>query len=209
MYTKEHFSIPLDAMVDFVRHKSFGVLATHLGDEVFTSPLPLDLRGEAPDGLFVAAHIARANGMLAAFEDRPHATITVLGPDTFVPAEWFGTRSRIPTWFYCAVEISGRLEPSDPELTRADVLVMMDRLQKRAVEGSTWTLDEIPDHLSSEYLKYIAGFRINDPTLTSCFRLNQGKDHREDLVAALAASSDPACRALAPLVERPPTLQPA
>jgi transcriptional regulator len=209
MYTKEQFSLPLEAMVAFVRRKSFGVLATHLGDEVFTSPLPLDLRGEAPDGLFVAAHIARANGMLAAFEHRPRATITVLGPDSFVPAEWFGTRSRIPTWLYCAVEISGRLEPSDPELTRQDVLVMMDRLQKRAVDGSTWTLDEIPDHLSSEYLTHIAGFRINDLTMKSCFRLNQRKDHSESLAEALAASSDPACRELAPLVAQPPTLQPA
>lgn len=209
MYTKEHFSVPLDAMVAFVRHKSFGLMATHLDDDVFTSPLPLDLRGAAPDGLFVAAHIARANDMLAAFEHRPRATITVMGPDTFVPAEWFGTRSRIPTWLYCSVEISGRLEPSDHDLTKQDVLVMMDRLQKRAVDDSTWTLDEIDSQLSEGFLKMIAGFRLYDLTFKSCFRLNQRKDHSEDLVAALAASPDPACRALAPLVEQPPTFQPA
>jgi transcriptional regulator len=207
MYTREHFSLPLEAMAAFVRRKSFGILATTLDGQVFTSPLPLDLRGEEPDGLFVAAHIARANDMLAAFEHRPHATITVMGPDSFIPAEWFGTRSRIPTWLYCAVELSGRLEPSDPDLTRQDVLVMMDRLQKRSVEGSTWTLDEIPAHLSDGYLQNIAGFRIHELTLKSCFRLNQNKDHGQSLAAVLAEHPDPACRELAPLVTQPPTLR--
>ena len=200
MYTRDHFSLPLDEMCVFVREKSFGVLSTYLEGEVFTSPLPIDLRGDADTGLFVAGHVARANGMWQAFEAQAPATITVLGPDTYVPAEWFATRSRIPTWLYCAVEISGRLEISDAIRTRADVEVLIDRLQRRTVEGSTWTLDEIPDHLSGEYLKHIVGFRLNDLRIRSCFRLNQGKSGMESLIEALATSAVPARQELAELV---------
>ncbi|MFD3534767.1 FMN-binding negative transcriptional regulator [Streptomyces sp. NPDC058664] len=205
MYTKEQFSLPLSAMCDFVRAKSFGVLATYHAGEVFTSPLPIDLRETAEGELFVAGHVARANGMSAVFGTGAPATITVLGPDTYVPAEWFGTRDRIPTWLYCAVEISGRLELSDDVRKRADVEVLIDRLQKRAVDGSTWTLDEIPAHLSGEYLKHIVGFRLRDLRLTSCFRLNQGKGGTEDLATALRADDAGALRELAELVLAPPT----
>ncbi|MHC0429716.1 FMN-binding negative transcriptional regulator [Streptomyces sp. O3] len=208
MYTKEQFSLPLPAMRDFVRAKSFGVLATYHAGEVFSSPLPIDLR-ETEDGeLFVAGHVARANGMSAVFGTGAPATITVLGPDTYIPAEWFGTRSRIPTWLYCAVEISGRLELSDDARKRADVEVLIDRLQKSTVDGSTWTLDEIPAHLSGEYLKHIVGYRLRDLRLTSCFRLNQGKGGTENLADALRSGGDSARHALAELALTPPTAEP-
>ncbi|WP_225098610.1 FMN-binding negative transcriptional regulator [Streptomyces sp. CoH27] len=209
MYTREHFSLPLPAMADFVRAKSFGVLATHHAGTVYTSPLPVDLRGSVESGLFVAGHVARANAMTVAFEAGAPATITVLGADTYVPAEWFGTRSRIPTWLYCAVEISGRLELSDPARTRADVTDLIDRLQRETVEGSTWSLDEIPARLTEGYLKNIVGFRLYDLTLTSCFRLNQRKDSSDQLAGVLAASDDSARRELARLVLDPPTARTA
>ncbi|AXI78863.1 FMN-binding negative transcriptional regulator [Peterkaempfera bronchialis] len=208
MYTRDHFSLPLTAVYDFVRARSFGVLATYLAGTVYTSPLPVDLRGT--DGThtttpFVAGHVARANDLAAAFGAGAPATITVLGPDTYVPAEWFGTRSRIPTWLYCAVEISGRLELSDGDRTRADVEVLIDRLQRRTVEGSTWSLGEIPEHLTDGYLQNIVGFRLRDLRFTSCFRLNQGKGGMESLSAALDASDVAARQELAKLVLRPPT----
>ncbi|WP_282692721.1 FMN-binding negative transcriptional regulator [Streptomyces sp. CC208A] len=205
MYTKEQFSLPPSAVRDFVRARSFGVLATYHAGEVFTSPLPVDLRESADGELFVAGHVARANGMSAVFETGAPATITVLGPDTYIPAEWFGTRSRIPTWLYCAVEISGRLELSDDVRKRADVELLIDRLQKRTVEGSTWTLDEIPADLSGEYLKHIVGFRLRDLRLTSCFRLNQGKGGTENLATALRDADADALRELARMVLAPPT----
>lgn len=205
MYTREHFSVPFPVMCDFVREKSFGVLATHHAGEVFTSPLPLDLRGADDGDMFVAGHVARANEMAEAFAAGPPATVTVLGPDTFVPAEWFGTRSRIPTWLYCAVEISGRLELSDSARTREDVVVLIDRLQKGAVEGSTWTLGEIPEHLAEGYLKNIVGFRLRDLRFTSCFRLNQRKGGTESLAEALAEGDDTNRQQLTRLVLRPPT----
>ncbi|WP_405805367.1 FMN-binding negative transcriptional regulator [Streptomyces sp. NBC_00210] len=206
MYTRDHFSLPLPAMREFVQAKSFGVLATYHAGEVFTSPLPIDLRSTDEGELFVAGHVARANGMAAAFGTGAPATITVLGPDTYVPAEWFGTRSRIPTWLYCAVEISGSFELSDGAQTRADVELLIDRLQKRAVEGSTWTLDEIPANLSEGYLKNIVGFRLRDLRLKSCFRLNQRKGGMDTLAAALRADGDSAVRELAQLVLEPPTV---
>lgn len=209
MYTREHFSLPsVRAACEFVRERSFGVLATCHEGEVFTSPLPLDLRGDEETGLFVAGHVAKANDMAAVFAAGPPATITVLGQDTYVPAEWFGVRSRIPTWLYTSVEISGRLELSDPARTREDVVVLIDRLQRSTVEGSTWTLDEIPSNLSDGYLKNIVGFRLLEPRFKSCFRLNQRKGETESLASALAASDVAARRELAPLVLDPPTRRP-
>lgn len=208
MYTNDQFTLPtVDASADFVRRNPLGVLATSLDGRVVTSPLPMDLLGDAECGYVVAGHVARANEMWAAFESGPHATMTFLGPDTYVPAEWFGVRSRIPTWLYGAVEISGRLELSDAARTRADVEVFMDRLQRETVEGSTWSLDEIPAHLTSTYLTGIVGFRVLDLTFTSCFRLNQRKslEHRETLAASLEVSELSSRRELACMVRRPPT----
>ncbi len=207
MYTREHFSLKsLEDECAFVRESSFGVLATYHDGEVFTSPLPIDLRGGDGEELFVAGHVARANGMAEVFAAGPPATITVLGPDTYIPAEWFGVRSRIPTWLYCSVEVSGRLEFSDPDRTRADVLLLIDRLQRETVEGSTWTLDEIPPNLTDSLLKNIVGFRLHDVRFKSCFRLNQRKAHSESLAEVLAASEVAARRQLAPLVLDPPTI---
>jgi transcriptional regulator len=208
VYTKEQFSLPsIGEMRDFVRSRSFGVLATCHAGAVHTSPLPLDLRGDDDTGLFVAGHVARANDMSKVFVEGPPATITVLGPDTYIPAEWFGTRSRIPTWLYCAVEISGRLELSDAVRTREDVIVFIERLQKDTVEDSSWTLDEIRADLTEQYLKGIVGYRMYDLRFKSCFRLNQRKGESEHLAASLTATDVPACQHLAPMVLQPPTVR--
>lgn len=205
MYTKEHFSLSETEMHDFVRSRSFGVLAGHHEGEVLTSPLPLDLRTASDDSLFIAGHVARANDMTAAIEAGAPVSITFMGPDTYVPAEWFGTRDRIPTWFYCAVELRGQFLASGPELTRADVEALIERLQKNTVEGSTWTLDEMPPDLTEGYLKHIVGFRVHEPRFRSCFRLNQGKGGTGSLVEALEARGDTGSRELARLVLDPPT----
>ncbi|MEU5655191.1 FMN-binding negative transcriptional regulator [Streptomyces sp. NPDC047737] len=205
MYTRDHFSLPLPAMCEFVRAKSFGVLATSHEGRIHTSPLPVDLRESDEGELFVAGHVARANAMSGTFGAGGPATVTVLGPDTYVAAEWFGTRDRIPTWLYCAVEVSGRLELSDPAQTRADIEVLIDRLQRATVEGPPWTLDEIPAHLSEVYLKDIVGFRLRDLELTSCFRLNQRKGGTESLARALQDDGAGALRDLADMVLDPPT----
>ena len=99
MYTKKQFSLPdIESVRDFVEERSFGVLATHFEDKVFSSPVPFDLREDDQGQLFVAGHIARANKMLEAFVSGNVAAMTVVGHDTFVPAEWFGVSHRIPTW---------------------------------------------------------------------------------------------------------------
>jgi transcriptional regulator len=210
MYTREHFSLPsLEAECAFVRERSFGVLATADAGEVFTSPLPVDLRGgEGGEPLFVAGHVARANRMATTFAAGGPATITVLGPDTYVPAEWFGVRNRIPTWLYASVEVSGRVELSDPARTRADVELLIERLQRETVPGSTWTLAEMPQTLVETFLQNIVGFRLHDLRLTSCFRLNQRKAHSGHLAEALSAGDVAARHALARLVLDPPTIPP-
>lgn len=206
MYTRDPFSLPsLEAECAFVRSRSFGVLASCHDGEVFTSPLPIDLRGGAGKELFVAGHVAAANDMAAVFAERSRATVTVVGRNTYVPAEWFGVRSRIPTWLYCAVEVSGQLEPVDDEVKRADVERMITRLQHETVDGSTWTLDEIAPNLSASFLTHIVGFRMRELSMKSCFRLNQRQQHGEQLAAALTGAADQACHELAELVLHPPT----
>lgn len=208
MYTKQQFSLhSIELMRAFVESRSFGVLSTHFGTRIFSSPVPFDLCEDDDGKLFVTGHIARANEMLAAFVSGNVATMTVMGPDTFVPAEWFGVRHRIPTWLYCSVEISGRLEPSNYETMVKDVNVMIARLQQQAVPGSTWTLGEISPQLSGEYLKHIAGYRIYDLEINSCYRLNQGKDHSPVLIEHLRARNTEATNTLADLVADPPTIR--
>lgn len=204
MYTKPHFTVSeISDVIAFVKKKSFGVLATHLGGVIYTSPVPFDLRVDENKQLFIAGHIARANEMASAFSDNNAATITVVGSESYVPAEWFGVRSRIPTWVYCAVELSGSLTPVSYETMVSDVEDMIGRLQQQAVPGSTWTLREINTELSSQYLKHIVGYRINNLNITSCYRLNQGKGESKELAENLMGSSPD----LAALVLNPPTIK--
>lgn len=208
MYTKEQFSLPgIEQVRAFAESRSFGVLATRHEDTVFSSPVPFDLREDDRGRLFVAGHIARANEMIAAFVSGNVAKMTVMGPDTFVPAEWFGVRHRIPTWLYCSVEVSGRIEPSDYNTMVEDVNIMIARLQQQAVPGSTWTLDDIAPELSGQYLKHIAGYRLYDLEIKSCYRLNQGKDHSPSLIENLRARNSEAANILADLVANPPTIK--
>jgi transcriptional regulator len=207
MYTREHFSLPsVAAMREFVVSKSFGVIATHHAGRIFTSPLPLDVRQDE-SSLFVALHVARPNEMTQALLRGNPATITVLGPDAYVPAEWFGTRSRIPTWVYCAVEISGVIEPSEPRRTREDVEILIDRLQRSAVPGSSWSLAEMRPDLVEGYLQGIVGFRLYDLAFKSCFRLNQRKGGSDSLAAYLQATGLQSGQELARLVLDPPTIR--
>jgi transcriptional regulator len=140
----------------------------------------------APRGILF--HVARANRAFPAL-DNARAIASVLGPDSYVSADWYGSPDQVPTWNYVSVEAEGPLRPLD----EGELVALLDSLtqahEARLAPKPAWTRDKTASGRFEWMLKAIAGFELRIESLRGTRKLGQHKkpEEREGVADALAA----------------------
>jgi transcriptional regulator len=183
----------------------FACLVRAEGDGFEASHLPMLLDPEpAPLGTLIG-HLAKVNPMLAGGRDDVPALAVFAGPHGYVSPSWYPSKQAhgkvVPTWNYVAVHAHGRLRRfDDPARLRA----LVDRLTDTHEAGSAapWATRDAPDEFIAQMLKGIVGLELVIERLEGQRKLSQNRpaEDRAGVVAALAASDDPADRTLAEAV---------
>lgn len=167
--------------------------ATHL-------PLLLD-EAEGPHGTLYG-HLARANPQWKGLAAAGVARAVFPGAEAYVSPSLYAAKREhgrvVPTWNYVAVHAIGAVEVfEDPARLHEVVSRLTDRHE--AARAEPWAVTDAPAPFVAGQLKGIVGIALRIGTLIGKRKLSQNRTEadREGVIAGLAASDDPADRALA------------
>src|SRR5256714_14506091 len=106
---------------DFLKTHDFGdfiVPGAPTRDLPIVVPTPFIWDGDKT----VLLHLARANPVWKAIEERPRALLSVFGAYTFIPGHWNQDEYGVPTSYYAAVQLACDVEVVDDPARVAAIL---------------------------------------------------------------------------------------
>jgi len=191
----------------FLREHAFGVLTTLGRHDGWPVSVPtqfavLDLAGAPADAspsgspapgsrVRIDLHLARANPLFKALAEDDRATLVVAGDWAYIPTAWKAIGDEdpamgVPTTYYTAVELRGRLEVVDDEPGLTAIL----REQLAATQPDLPSADP---SAHGRTLSGIRGLRLHPETVRAKFKYGGNVDdaHRAAVVAHLTERGGP------------------
>lgn len=214
MYTPAAFTVDdRSEVVDALRRIAFGHLVTNGHDGSSTPGLTATaLPFVIDDGLAtVRAHLARANRQWRSI-DGTAGLLIVPGVDSYVSPRWYPSKAEhgkvVPTWNYELIQVQGTIEVHhDPDWKLALVSELTDLHEQRSTGadgGPPWKVTDAPAEFITGQLRAIVGVQLNVTGVEAKQKLSQNRPEPDRIgtSGALAASDDPADRAVAALMDR-------
>jgi transcriptional regulator len=196
-----------DEWPQFLRENAFGLLTTlgrHDGWPVSVptqfAVVPMDggpasAGGPAGPRIRVDLHLARANPLFKALEEDDRATLVVAGDWAYIPTAWKAIGDEdpamgVPTTYYAAVELRGRLEVVDDEPGLTAIL-------RRQLAATQPDLPSADPSAHGRTLAGIRGLHLHVEVARAKFKYGGNVDdaHRAAIVAHLAERGGPGDRA--------------
>src|SRR5437660_6848320 len=136
---------------------------THL----LISHLPVHVANDNGDSsVTVRFHVASGNQFAERLTDGSKVVVIFRGPDGYISSRWYD-HENVPTWNYVAVHMQGTVTP----MAEADLRLHILELVADFDPGL-----QIRDAYIDEYLPWIKGFSVLNPTIEPVFKLGQDKN---------------------------------
>lgn len=174
--------------VDFVTAHDFGQLIAWRPSDPYPCVVPLHFVIEGPEALVF--HLARPNSVWEVLADNPRTTLAVVGAYTYVTSAMNTVADQppefgIPTSYYGAVQIHGRVEVLDDPATIATILN-----RQRAHFEPDWDGAPVgPDNGYGRHLGAIRGARLTVGEVVAKFKFggNRRPEHQRAIAQAITA----------------------
>ena len=112
------------------------------------------------------------------------ATLTVLGPDSYISPDWYGVVDQVPTWNYVSVRIKGTLRPEPHE----NLHPLLDRLsahmEANLLPKPPWTSDKMSDGVMERMMRALVPLSMDVTSIEGTWKLGQNKP--DDVLQAAA-----------------------
>ena len=175
-----------DRNIAFARDRAFGTLAINGDDGPLTAHIPFVLN---EDGSQLELHLMKSNPIARA--DLPaKATLTLLGPDSYISPDWYGAEDQVPTWNYVAVRIKGILQLE----AHGDLHDVLDRLsahmETALLPKKPWTTDKMSDGVMERMMRALIPLSMKVDSIEGTWKLGQNKPDDVRLRAANKVGTD-------------------
>jgi transcriptional regulator len=172
LYQPPHFCVAeRPVLVDLMRaHPLATLVSVADGIPQFTH-LPLDV-DDAPDGMRLLGHVARANPHWKHWAGGAAVTAIFHGPDGYVSPSWYSEREAVPTWNYAVVHVQGTVTVTHDADDKERILkTLIDRHD--AAYRRQW--DDLPEEYREKMKRGIVGLVISVEQLHGKFKLSQNR----------------------------------
>ncbi|MBE9605648.1 FMN-binding negative transcriptional regulator [Acetobacteraceae bacterium H6797] len=192
------------ALAAMMRETRLPSLVTATAEGLMATPLPLILaEDEGPHGTLYG-HLAKANPQWKT-PVLGQAMVIFQGPEAYVSPNWYAAKAAhhkvVPTWNYVTVHAYGTVEFFEDADRLLDIVT---RLTTRYEAGQAvpWKVSDAPPEFIRAHMRGIVGLRLEITRIDGKKKLSQNRDQadREGVAAGLAASVEPADRALGGLI---------
>jgi transcriptional regulator len=173
--------------------RDFGQLIVSGPEDGFPAAVPLHFHFDGTST--VTAHLAAANPVWSAIEQRPNVLLSVLDDYAYIPGTWRApartpAEHGVPTSFYAAVQLFGRAEIVDDPSAKARLLG--DQLDHHRHQGSQ--VDVTPgERPYGPLLPAIRGIRLRVFQVLAKFKYDDHKsaEHRARVADGLRERGEP------------------
>jgi transcriptional regulator len=196
MYIPEAFDMrDTDAMIQFIRKNSFGILFSQVKGRPFATHLPLLLDADRKK-LF--GHLAKANPHWRELDDA-EVLVVFQGPHAYISASWYVEKQAVPTWNYVAVHVSGKCRIVRDEKKLHALL----REMVRFYEPDSPLLERLDEEFYVQLEKAVVGIEIEITALEGKAKLSQNKSPEtiRGVIEGLSNSKDYQAREVANLMQ--------
>ncbi|MDY0872934.1 FMN-binding negative transcriptional regulator [Dongia rigui] len=208
MYNPSHFREErLDVLHQTIIQARLCSLVTLGSDGLDASHIPVLLEaGEGPNGTLYG-HLARGNSQWKQTDKDVEALAIFLGADAYVSPSWYPAKAEhgkvVPTWNFVTVHARGSIEFFDD---RDRLLPLVTKLTNKHEGKRTapWAVSDAPADFIDGHLKALIGFRLPIARIEGKWKLSQNRSEADQrgVVAGLRASTDPADRTIADLMDK-------
>ncbi|MBT7647970.1 MAG: FMN-binding negative transcriptional regulator, partial [Rhodospirillaceae bacterium] len=172
---------PHEKNLEFIRERSFGVLAVNGDPSPLISHIPFQF---SQDGSYLEAHLVRSNPIVALLEKPREAVFAVSGCDAYVSPDWYGVENQVPTWNYVAAHVRGTLRLLDKAELRGVLDRLSENMENRLLPKTPWTLDKVEPATFKALSLQIVPIAMDVSDIQATWKLSQNKT--PDAVAGAA-----------------------
>lgn len=149
-------------------------------------------------GLVLVSHVARANPLWQRLQTSPNLSVTWLGDQSYISANWYGDHRSVPTWNYSALHLHCSARAFDDPWRLRSVLERTARIYEPRV-GGRWTLPESDQSYVEGLMSGIVGIELTVLSHEAIFKLHQNHPPKNvsSVVAGLRRQEDAAGHAVA------------
>jgi transcriptional regulator len=187
------------AALAFMRANPFAILVSNDNNGPFATHLPVVIT-EIGGKVILRAHVAKANPHWKVL-DQQESLVIFHGPHAYISPSLYEIRESVPTWNYATVHAYGRGNILPSDMDKHQVLAeLIAQFESSYLEQ--W--DSFDDKYRSRMLNHIVAFEIPLTCIEAKFKLSQNrtKIEQENVIRALAASTDSAVSGVAELMRQ-------
>lgn len=157
----------------FARARSFGTLATNGDPTPLLAHVPF-LLSETAD--YAELHLVRSNPIARALKNGAlTASLSVMGPDSYISPDWYGVPDQVPTWNYVSVLFTGQIELSPQEDLRDLLSRQSAHFEHQLLPKTPWTTDKMSAGAMEKMMRAIVPLRFSINDMQSTWKLGQNK----------------------------------
>ena len=186
------------AALDFMRANPFAIVVSSGEGSPFATHIPV-LANEAPGGILLRGHVARANPHWKMLEEERETLTIFHGPHAYISPSLYGSHESVPTWNYVAIHAYGRARVFAERAELTEVLLETIAVFEQAYLDQWRDLNE---NYRAKMLGQIVGFEIAVERLEAKFKLSQNRPKADQarIIQSLESSADSAISGIARLM---------
>jgi len=187
MHIPRYFQMLEQDCFHMLKRHSFGQLISSTNGKITQTYVPFIIDQE---NRCLYGHIAKQNEQIESLQNADDLTVTFLGYNAYISANWYVSAEQVPTWNYQAVEIKGEATLLDEQGT-FKVIDELSQFHESQFEDP-WTMDKLSDKKLKAMLRAIVGFRIDITDVLGQSKLSQNKsvEDRQSVIDGLSSMQE-------------------
>jgi transcriptional regulator len=178
-----------DAIKDFIKHNSFGILVSQTNQQLWATHIPIVLTTNEIGEEVLQGHVSVANPQSKNFVEGSDVLVIFSGSHAYISSSWYD-HENVPTWNYIAVHFYGKIKRLEGEALLkhlSDLTATYESKSEKPVSVATMN----PDFLKRE-MRGLVGFEIAITDIQAAHKLSQNRNDRDhaNIITELEKSED-------------------
>lgn len=164
------------------RARSFGTLAVNGAATPLLAHIPFLLSDCATHA---GLHLVRSNPIARRLKDGPlDATLSVMGPDSYISPDWYEAADQVPTWNYVSVAFTGQIELMPDEALHSLLAFQSAHFENQLLPKTPWASEKMSEGIMEKMMRAIVPIRFAITDMQSTWKLGQNKPEHVRTAAA-------------------------